>query len=293
MYELVQVSDSCYYIDSPVKAGLVKTGDNTVCLIDSGNDSSAGKKIKRIIESNGWTLQAIYNTHSHADHIGGNQYLQTQTGCSIYAAGIERDFTVHPILESSYLYGGNPPSELRHKFLFAKESNAKLLTEDTVPSGWDIIPLPGHSFDMVGFRTPDNIVYLADCLSSRETLEKYQISFLTDVEQYLNTLEIVKTIEGNLFIPAHTEPTDNITQLAQYNIDKVNEIADMIADICSTPLMSEQVLKQLFDRYELTMTPEQYVLVGSTVRCYLTWMKESGRLTQEIDRNMLLWRTTA
>ncbi len=54
-----------------------------------------------------------------------------------------------------------PPSELRHKFLMAKESDAILLDEHALPEGWVMMPLPGHSFDMVGFRTPDDIVYLA------------------------------------------------------------------------------------------------------------------------------------
>ena len=52
----------------------------------------------------------------------------------------------------------------------------------------------------------------------------------------------------------------------------------------------EQILKKLFDAYELKMTFEQYVLVGSTVRSYLTWLKENGRLQVEFEDNMLLWR---
>lgn len=55
-----------------------------------------------------------------------------------------------------------------------------------------MIDLPGHFFDMVGFRTPDDIVFLADCLFSKETLDKYQINFIYDVGAYLKTLETVK-----------------------------------------------------------------------------------------------------
>ena len=77
MYELIPVSDNTYYIQSPAKIGLVKLSDTQVCLIDSGNDKDAGKKVLKVLNANGWTLKAIYNTHSHADHIGGNQYLQT------------------------------------------------------------------------------------------------------------------------------------------------------------------------------------------------------------------------
>ena len=43
MYELVQVSENCYYIQSPAKIGLVKLSETEVCLIDSGNDKDAGK----------------------------------------------------------------------------------------------------------------------------------------------------------------------------------------------------------------------------------------------------------
>ena len=113
--------------------------------------------------------------------------------------GIECDFTRHPVLEPSFLYGGYPPKELQHKFFMAKPSDAQELTPACLPEGFELLQLPGHFFDMVGFRTPDDVVYLADCLSSRETLEKYQIGFLYDVAAYLNTLEMVKTLSGRAF----------------------------------------------------------------------------------------------
>ena len=52
----------------------------------------------------------------------------------------------------------------------------------------------------------------------------------------------------------------------------------------------EQLLQRLFDRYGLSMSYEQYVLVGSTVRSYLAWLKDTGRVEGLIENNMLLWR---
>lgn len=291
MYELIKVTENCYYIQCPAKIGIIKTGEKEVCLIDSGNNKDAGKRALKIFEANEWRLKAIYNTHSHADHIGGNELLQSRTGCEIYAPTIESDFTNHPILEPSFLYGGNPPKELKHKFLLADKSECQYLTEDNLPDGITSVSLKGHFFDMVGFRTDEDIVFLADCLSSKETLDKYAIGFIYDVEAYLETLNEAKNMKARLFIPSHAEPCEDITELAQYNIDKVYEIGDKILDLCSSPLCFEEILKRLFDHFSLTLNFEQYALVGSALRSYLTWLKDLGKITAEFKDNMLLWKT--
>lgn len=289
MYELIQVSERSYYFQSPAKIGLFRLNDTDVCLIDSGNDKNAGRKVRQVLDANGWRLAAIYNTHSNADHIGGNAYLQAQTGCKIYAPGIECDFTRHPVLEPSFLYGGFPCRELRHKFLLAQPSGAAPLTQEVLPGGFELIPLPGHFFDMAGFRTPDQVVFLADCLSGQETLDKYQISFVYDVAAYLQTLERVKTMQAAVFVPSHADATSDIAPLAQANIDKVWEIAETITELCREPLCWETLLQKLFAHYGLAMDFAQYVLVGSTVRSYLAWLKDTGRLTARFERNLLLW----
>ena len=290
MYELIQVSERDYYIQSPAKIGLVRLNDSDVCIIDSGNDKDAGRKLRQILDANKWHLTAIYNTHSNADHIGGNQYLQRQTGCRVYAPGIDCAFTRRPILEPSFLYGGFPPGDLRHKFLMAQESDARELTQDVLPEGFALIPLPGHFFDMVGFRTPDDTVYLADCLSSRETLEKYRIGFIYDVAAYLKTLETVKSMQAKQFVPSHAPACSEIASLARHNMDQVLEIAERIVGICAEPLCFEAVLQRLFSDYGLDMNFEQYVLVGSTVRSYLAWLRDTGRLQVLFENSMLLWQ---
>ena len=80
MYELIQVSGGSYYVQSPAKAGLVRLNDTDVCLIDSGSDKDAGRKIRQILDKNGWHLTAICNTHSHADHIGGLPRVRARGG---------------------------------------------------------------------------------------------------------------------------------------------------------------------------------------------------------------------
>ena len=84
--------------------------------------------------------------------------------------------------------------DLRHKFLMAPESQVcdiSAMAEDAALSELELIPLPGHFFEMIGVRTPDQTVFLADCLSSRATLDKYKVSFIYDVSSYLQTLDRV------------------------------------------------------------------------------------------------------
>lgn len=290
MYELIQAGQRSYYVNVPVKIGFYRISDDEVYLIDSGGDKDAGRKLRQILEKEGWTLRAILNTHSNADHIGGNNYLQKQTGCQIYVPGVDCAFTRHPLLEPSYLYGGFPPKNLRHKFLMAQESDADYLTEDVLPEGLHILPLPGHFFDMVGFEADDGVTYLADCLSSQETLEKYGIGVIYDVGAYLDTLEKVKRLQAKLFVPAHGEPTQDIAPLAQYNIDKVNQVADRILSFCKDPIGPEALLQKLFTAYDLTMDFSQYVLVGSTVRSYLAWLKDKGELTVDFSARTPVWK---
>ena len=48
MYELVQISEKCYYINCPAKIGVYIADKENVYLIDSGNDKDAGRKVRQI-----------------------------------------------------------------------------------------------------------------------------------------------------------------------------------------------------------------------------------------------------
>ena len=290
MYELIRVAERSYYIDCPSKIGIIKTGDDRVVLIDSGNSKDTGKKIKRILDENGWTLDAIYNTHSHGDHIGANNYLQKQTGCKIYAKGIEKDFTVHPILESLYIYGGYSPRELRSRFLLAEESGAEELCDGVLPDGVSMIPLPGHSFDMVGFLVDDGTAFIGDAYSSAQTLDKYGIGFIHDVRSYIETLRDIRNINARVFVPSHAEAVERVDEIADYNLRKTEEIIESILEFSIEPICFDELLKKLFDKYSLNLSFEQYALVGSTVRSYLAYLRNEERVDALFIDNRMLWK---
>ncbi len=77
----------------------------------------------------------------------------------------------------------------------------------------------------------------------------------------------------------------------QNNIDKTFEIADDILDVCRGSAGFEDVLRALFGRYGLRMSLQQYVMVGCTVRSYLSWLRDTGRLEMICEKGRLLWRS--
>lgn len=287
--ELKKVGAKTYYIKNATNIGIYKINDTDICLIDTGNDKDSGKKILKIVEEQGWNVKCIITTHSNADHIGGNKVIQDRTNCSIYAYNIEKSFTEFPILEPSFLYGGFPFKDLRNKFLLAKESIVTKIS-DNLPTGLEFFYLKGHFFDMIGIKTDDDIYFLADSLFSEETINKYHLFFIFDVKEYLNTLDYLSTLKGNLFILSHCKETNDISDLINLNRNKILEIANKIYDMCSKELTFEEILKNIFDEYNLTMNPSQYVLIGSTIRSYLSYLYDEGKIYFEFRDNKMYWK---
>ena len=287
--ELIKVGEKTYYIKNPTNIGIYKIDENNVYLIDSGNDKDAGKKILKIIEEQGWNVKGIITTHSNADHIGGNKVIQDRTNCEIFAYNIEKSFTENPILEPSFLYGGFPFKDIKNKFLLAKESKVTNI-ENNLPDGLDYFTLRGHFFDMIGIKTSDDVYFLADSLFSEETITKYHLFFIYDVKEFLNTLEYLKGVEGKFYIPSHSEATDDISSLIEINKNKVQEILNKIYDICKQEKTFEQILKTIFDEYNLVMNANQYVLVGSTIRSYLSYLYNEEKIIYEFKDNKMIWK---
>ena len=242
--ELVQVGNNTYYIKNPTNIGIYKINDKDIYIIDSGNDKEAGKKILKIIDEQGWSVLGIINTHSNADHIGGNKVIQDRTNTNIYAYGIEKSITENPILESSFLYGGYPHKELRNKFLLAKETSVKEI-DNNLPEGLEYFNLKGHFFDMIGIKTDDDIYFLADSLFSEETIK--------------------------------------------LNRNKIKEVTENIYNLCKETTW-EDILKGIFDKYKLMMNTNQYVLIGSTIRSYLSYLYDEGRITYIFKNNKMYWK---
>lgn len=281
--ELVHIVGNSYYINNVNKIGIYINGSDAY-LIDSGNDKEAAKKILKIINENNWNLKAVISTHSNADHVGGNAYITDKVGCPIYSSDIENAFIKHPLLETSLLYGGFPFNALRNKFLLATSSNSNNITE--LDSDLEVINLPGHFMGMIGIKTKDDVYYLADSLFGENIINKYHIFYIYDVAAFFKTLDYLENLKG-YFVLSHAEFTTDIKPLVKLNRDKVYEIINLILNILETEMTFEDLMSKVMNYYGLSLDANQYVLVGGSLRSYVSYLINEEKINYTFVNNKM------
>lgn len=313
---LKQLKNKTWYIPALTNIGLYVEGGSAV-LIDSGNDQEAGRQINKLLTERGWNLTLIVNTHSNADHIGGNAFLQSKTGCRIASTRAEAAFVETPLLEPSFLYGGYPSKELRNKFLMAKESkvtdiigafpNAETIdvpadsaaSESFNPVQFagtqlEAVSLPGHYFGMIGIRTPDNVFFTADSVFPARVIDKYHLFYIFDAAAFLSTLDYLAAAEAELFVPSHGVPAgkEEFVEVIKANRNKVREISDVIAGFISdggSGAGFDDILAHVCAHYRIALDINQYVLVGNTLRSHLMYLYGQKRLRYEFEGGRMRW----
>jgi glyoxylase-like metal-dependent hydrolase (beta-lactamase superfamily II) len=286
-----QLGEHTWLLATGVNVGLWEGADGAV-LIDSGGDKEAGRQIRQVLEEHGWTLRLIVNTHSNADHVGGNAYLQKQTGCRIAASRLESAFIVDPVLEPSFLWGALPFRELRSKFLEAKPSAVDLILAESGPipgTALQAVPLPGHFLQMIGVLSPDGVLFAGDALFGEEILAKHPVFFLYDVAGHLSTLERLESLAVRWIVPGHGRPVTDAGALIAANRAALKGTAEAISSFCSRPSGFEEILAELCRSFAIELNSSQYVLVGGTLRAYLTWLCDRGILHPSFEGGRMLW----
>jgi len=285
------LGERTWLLPTGVNVGLWEESEGVV-LIDSGGDKESGRQIRQVLDERQWSLRLIVNTHSNADHVGGNAYLQKQTGCRVAATRLEAAFITDPVLEASFLWGALPFRELRGKFLQAAPSTVGLLLPESglIPgTALEAVPLPGHFLQMIGVLTPDRVLFAGDALFGEEVLAKHPVFFLYDVAGHLATLDRLEGLSMQWVVPGHGRPVREAGPLVAANRAALLRTADAVSSICSRPSTFEEILAELCRVFAIDLDAGQYVLVGGTLRAYLTWLRDRGVLSPSFDGGRMLW----
>ncbi|MGQ9722229.1 MAG: MBL fold metallo-hydrolase [Candidatus Jordarchaeum sp.] len=288
------ISEKVGFLNTRVKVGII-VGDKNCILIDSGLDSSTGKKILSRLRREELNVMAIIITHSHADHYGGTAFIKECAGARVYASTLEAAIIENPVLEPIYFAGGaHPPTELKNKFMMGTPCKIdQIVGEGSLEIGSmkvNIINLPGHSPQQIGVIA-EGILFCADSVFPTEVLEKHKILFLHNVEDFRNSLTRLLTINCENFLPSHGKlvKREEFVKLVNSNLASTEEVEEKIIEILNTPLEINKLISIVLDRFEMSIDRySDYALFSSTLKAYLNYLKDKEGIGFKMERNQLL-----
>jgi glyoxylase-like metal-dependent hydrolase (beta-lactamase superfamily II) len=256
-------------------------------LIDTGLDDSSVRKAIR--DFSDIDVAYIFNTHSHADHCGGNAYIQKQYTAHTFAPELEATFIEQPVLEPIYLYGSCPLTFMKNKYTMAKPSKVHqhlhtsgpfTIEFDGKPHRFQLLKLPGHSPNMMGIVTPDQIAFLGDALISDEAIEKHPLIFTYDVAAHLKTLEQLEKLDAKGYIIAHGGYYTHIDHLIASNRNVLIRTQNYLIDRLHRGAYTiEELHAHITEVYQLEETPLQYSLNHSVIKAHLSTLEKQGKVS--------------
>jgi glyoxylase-like metal-dependent hydrolase (beta-lactamase superfamily II) len=154
----------------------------------------------------------------------------------------------------------------------------------------EILSLPGHSFNQIGIHY-EGVLFCADSIFSEYVIDKYKIPVLHDVGGQIKTLNKLKNMQYEFYIPSHTIPSDDISHLIKINRRVIDRTVEVIKDFLIEPNSTEEVIGYLCNNYQLELSNvQQYYLIQMTVMAYLGYMKERKQLEIMFENNKLQWK---
>jgi len=142
---------------------------------------------------------------------------------------------------------------------------------------------------MIGVLTDDGVLYLGDCMFGERTLEKYKIPFVYDVGAYKATIRKVAAIPAYRYVMSHGEIEADIGAIAARNLALVESVERDIEGMLGEGMSFEAVLAAVCGGYGITLDVGQYALVGSTIRSFLSYLYNQGRIEMAIRGNVMHW----
>lgn len=285
---LIKLQGHTYYYKGPTNVGVVRYKNGMALLVDAGIDSTAARMIAQSVEEDGLKPKYLVVTHAHPDHFGGAKWLKEQyTGLLRYAAEGEALGMKYPHLESQALFGAQPLRELEGRAL----KGPAVEVDETVKPGemdfgdkkFEIIPLPGHTYDQIGILTGDGVLFAGDSLFSEKIMDKYPFPFLLDIEAQFNTIDRLDQTAAEQVVLSHAEAAySSVHQLCRANKSRIEEYLTRIKEWCGQPLSREDVAEQVIQQGGTEPGIGEYYMTYATVGAFLSYLSNRGELGKSV-----------
>lgn len=291
---LNKIKGNTYYIDSPTNIGVYTFKNKNCILIDTGINNSSAKKVNEVLLNSNLHPKYIINTHSHGDHCGGNTFFKDNyPGCQVFSSSKEKLYIENPYIYSSMLYTASPIKPLANSAKpcvvdFVLDEGVNKLNDDK----FEVVSLKGHTVDQIGIITPEKVCFLGDSIFSDEILDKYSLPYLNNIEESLNSLNLLKTVEADFFLPSHSEKVltrEELLNLIDRNIKNLQDYINLFLELLDQPLTKEDLVENLCILKDLQIDFKAYHITYSTVSAFLAYFYNKGLIDFSVENFRLYY----
>lgn len=273
--QLNPICGQTYVIDGSTQVGVYLFADKTCLLIDSGPVDEA-PQIRQIIEESGYRIEAIINTHSHADHCGGNREFKLYHNSHIYASELSAPLIKHPILQAVALFSASPLKFLQNKYIMPPASEVDfplspgpLIIKDQI---FRIVDLEGHSVGHIGIETPDAVFFAGDSLLPLNVLDDFPFLYLYDIKRHLETLDLLKREKHSKLYLSHGGHPADLQAVIEANQAALEKILQLITAFIAEARTREEIVAFLIKELKLPFNQIQYYLLQSSISAGISYL---------------------
>ncbi|MCD0168875.1 MBL fold metallo-hydrolase [Deinococcus sp. 23YEL01] len=296
MGSLVSLAPGVHYLPGAVNSLVVEDGRGGALLVDTGLDDGHARRLLRGLTELNLTPTGILNTHSHADHHGGNAFiLKKFPELKVFAPPLEDAVITHPILEPITLFGARPPQELQSKFLLAPPSPARLAPEPGLTriggAVVELLEVAGHASMMYAVRVGE-VLYAADALFGEAALAKHPLTFCADSALQKEAAARLGELEGvRVTLPGHGDPTPDLTGLVAANLTAYARTTAAVLEAVQLGAAGvDDLLVRVCGALGVTMESAGAVVLNrAVVSAHLTELLEAGQVHMKVRGNRLLF----
>ncbi|CFX18288.1 Beta-lactamase-like [Syntrophomonas zehnderi OL-4] len=289
--QLNHITGNSYYLDGDSAIGVYVFADNTCLLVDSGPGEGRAKKVLDVLEQEGLQVHAIFCTHAHADHCGGNAYIQKQTGCRIMASPIAAAIIENPLIGPAMLYSAYPLRILTSRALMMHPSRVDQIIHPgplyIKNEEFTVLDLPGHSIGQIGIINPDEIAFLGDTLMHEKMLADYPFLYMVDINSQLQTLVNIQEKGWPQVFLTHGGLLDDFKANIKKNQERIDHIMTVILTFLKNSSTREQVTAHVIKEFNLTINSGQYFLIFSTVSAFLSYLCHQKQAQTRVEDGIM------
>ena len=225
---------------------LFKLGAGRAMLIDSGLANPDREGILSLLRREDLRVAAVLTSHAHIDHTGNHKILQQEHGAKLYMTLFDAAVSSNPVNLKAYFYGTSYQGVINYgESMFCHAD--RLITprdNEVVVEGarFQVLRLPGHAPEHLGFVTPDGVAYLGDALMSEQVLNSVHIPYSMCCELDIQTKRNIQHMDYDAYIIPHNAVCADVRALAQQNICVLQDKIETVYNTVDHYMSMEQIV---------------------------------------------------